>query len=193
MTGCNSPTDASVAVLVLLQCLAQIQDWETPHFLKWNGRLKSLLTELVESDTCNSFAGSLARYRHAFLVLITVSGFVPALGAECSAALVIITIKTGILRCQERLCLASFEQKVVCLKESNVQAEREIWSAWRYVLSIELPPKSQLGAQHQSGLLAALGPHVQVCTLALLWAAILHTTFCLMRMSVYNNLDRNTN
>lgn len=24
MTGCNSPTDASVAVLVLLQCLAQI-------------------------------------------------------------------------------------------------------------------------------------------------------------------------
>lgn len=86
VTGCNSPTDASVAGLVLLQCLAQIQGWETPHFLKWNRRLKSLLTELVESDTCNSFAGSLARYRHAFLVLTTVSGFVPTLRScvQCS-------------------------------------------------------------------------------------------------------------
>lgn len=168
MTGCNSPTGASVAVLVLLQCLAQIQQWETPHFLKWTQRLKSLLTELVESDTCNSFAGSLARYRRAFLVLITGSGFVPALGSWVQCSIVITIIKTAILRCQERLCLASFEQKVVCLEESSVQAEREIWSAQKYVLSIEVPPKSQLGTQHQSGLLAGLGPHVQVCTLALL-------------------------
>lgn len=187
MTGCNSPTDASVAGLVLLQCLAQIQGWETPHLLKWNRRLKSLLTELVESDTCNSFAGSLARYRHAFLVLTTVAGFLPALRSwvQCSTCNN-NNNKSWYPEVPGKVTSCKLWTKggLVCWAKSSVQAEREIWSAQKYVLSIELPPKSQLDTQHQSGLVAGLGSNVQVCTLPLPWAPLLHTSFCLMRIFI---------